>query len=70
MDDLVTAENLRSRGYGEQLMQWLEMRARESGCKFIHLDSGTARGEAHKFYFKLGYSIKAYHFGQALNESP
>ena len=31
-----------------------------------HLDSGTQRGEAHKFYFNQGFTITSYHFSEQL----
>jgi len=69
VDDLVTSNKLRSKGYGGELVKWLREKAINSGCNFYHLDSGTHRGEAHKFYFKQGFTIGSYHFSQQLNES-
>ena len=69
VDDLVTRKNVRSQGYGEQMVKWLRNEAKNEGCNFYHLDSGTHRGEAHKFYFKQGFTIASYHFSQQLNES-
>ncbi len=68
VDDLVTSENARSKGYGEQLIQWLRNVAKEESCNFYHLDSGTHRGAAHKFYFKQGFTIASYHFSEQLND--
>src|ERR1700761_4488531 len=51
VDDLVTAQDRRSQGFGENLMTWLETHAREQGCETLSLDSGTQRTAAHKFYF-------------------
>ena len=67
VDDLVTLANSRSRGYGEQMVKWLRDEARKENCNFYHLDSGTQRGEAHKFYFKQGFTIASYHFSEQLN---
>src|SRR5689334_9582370 len=33
VDDLVTREDLRSKGHGESLMQWLEAHARKLSCQ-------------------------------------
>lgn len=68
VDDLVTSANARSRGYGEQLIDWLRDKAKKSGCKAYHLDSGTARGQAHKFYFNQGFTITSYHFSEQLSD--
>lgn len=67
VDDLVTAETVRSKGYGEQMVNWLREEAIKSGCNVLHLDSGTQRGEAHKFYFRQGFKIASYHFSEQLN---
>ena len=69
VDDLVTLESERSKGYGKQLIKWLRDIATNEDCKFFHLDSGTHRGRAHKFYFEQGFTIASYHFSQELNIS-
>lgn len=69
VDDLVTAANVRSQGYGEEMIRWLRNEAIRSGCNYFHLDSGTHRGQAHKFYFKQGFTIASYHFSEQLNVS-
>ena len=66
VDDLCTAENERSKGYGEDMLNWLKCLAKDAGCKFFNLDSGTQRKRAHKFYFNQGLSIDCYHFKQDL----
>lgn len=67
VDDLVTLESSRSQGYGEQMVKWLRNEAIKENCNFYHLDSGTHRGEAHKFYFRQGFTIASYHFSERLN---
>jgi len=69
VDDLVTSENARSNGYGEQMVNWLRDEARKEACVFFHLDSGTQRGGAHRFYFRQGFTIASYHFSQELVDS-
>lgn len=66
VDDLVTSASARSKGYGKQMVDWLRDKARKSGCRSYHLDSGTARGQAHKFYLNQGFTIAAYHFSEQL----
>ena len=68
VDDLVTLENERSKGYGGQMVKWLRNEAIRENCNFYHLDSGTHRDEAHKFYFRQGFTIASYHFSEVLNE--
>jgi len=66
VDDLVISASARSKGYGEQMINWLRDKARNAGCRSYHLDSGTARGQAHKFYFNQGFMISSYHFSEQL----
>lgn len=68
VDDLVTAEGQRSRGYGGKLFDWLVVRARTEGCVQLHLDSGVHRFDAHRFYLAKRMRISSHHF--ALNLDP
>jgi GNAT superfamily N-acetyltransferase len=68
VDDLITAEAHRSKGYGKALTDYLIDRARAQGCEGIQLDSGTWRHDAPRFYFREGYVITAFHFSQNLND--
>lgn len=67
VDDLITANQHRSQGYGKKLIEWLRSIAIEQKCQVFHLDSGTHRGQAHKFYFQQGLTIASYHFSESLN---
>ena len=62
VDDLVTRERDRSRGFGGELLDWLIQQAREHGCETLELDSGVQRFDAHRFYFTHRMSISSYHF--------
>jgi hypothetical protein len=62
IEDLVTSENLRSKSYGEKMIGWLKEVASSELCKVLHLDSGTHRARAHKFYFSQDFFISDYHF--------
>jgi GNAT superfamily N-acetyltransferase len=62
VDDLVTDESARSRGFGKMALDWLEARARKLGCDVLALDSGVQRSGAHKFYFREGMHIPAFCF--------
>jgi len=66
VEDLVTAEATRSHGHGKTLVGWLEARARAEGCPTITLHSATHRDRAHRFYFREGFHILAFHFSKAL----
>ena len=62
VDDLVTRERNRSKGFGAHLLDWLIEQAREHGCESLELDSGVQRFDAHRFYFSKRMSISSYHF--------
>lgn len=62
VDDLVTRESDRSRGFGGELLDWLIEQAREQGCENLELESGVQRFDAHRFYFSKRMSISSYHF--------
>ena len=62
VDDLVTDENARSKGYGDRLFDWLVDLARIQGCQHFTLDSGVQRFDAHRFYFRKRMRISSYHF--------
>ena len=62
VDDLVTLAEHRSKGYGAHLLGWMHDFARSQGCRELHLDSGTQRTEAHRFYKQQGMQLSSYHF--------
>ena len=66
VDDLVTDQTRRSSGVGHALMQHLQGVARRAGCAWYTLDSGTHRVQAHRFYFREGMAISAFHFKKPL----
>jgi len=67
VDDLVTAAEHRSRGYGALLLAWLRSLAKERGCRELHLDSGVQRKDAHRFYLREGMTLSSYHFKVTLD---
>jgi GNAT superfamily N-acetyltransferase len=62
VDDLVTRDSDRSRGFGGELLDWLAEEARRNGCESLELDSGVQRFDTHRFYFTKRMSISSYHF--------
>jgi GNAT superfamily N-acetyltransferase len=70
LDDLITDEQQRARGYGSQMMGWCEERARQRSCDVLDLESGTQRQRTHKFYFRHNLGIFAFGFTKPLKESP
>jgi GNAT superfamily N-acetyltransferase len=70
VDDLVTRDADRSRGYGGQLLDWLVDLARTNRCETLELDSGVQRFDAHRFYFSKRMSISSYHFRTKVPPTP
>ena len=68
VDDLVTSEATRSQAHGKTLLQWLIQHARDADCDTFDLDSGVHRFRAHRFYFREGMHINAYHFTLSLRD--
>ncbi|MFF0746479.1 GNAT family N-acetyltransferase [Streptomyces sp. NPDC004111] len=64
VDDLVTADAARSTGVGARLLEYLQERAAELGCREFVLDSGTQRTRAHQFYLREKMEIVAFHFAK------
>jgi GNAT superfamily N-acetyltransferase len=62
VDDLICLESHRGKGFSEALMVWMEDLARRGGCGEFHLDSGTHRLGAHRFYHRLKLAITSFHF--------
>ena len=67
VDDLVTREEDRSRGFGGDLLDWLFGEAVKHGCARLELDSGVQRADAHRFYFSKRMAITSFHFGRSLD---
>ncbi len=52
---LAVLPEFQGRSIGKKLMNHLEMDSRQKLIKFIRLNSGEERTEAHKFYENIGY---------------
>jgi GNAT superfamily N-acetyltransferase len=66
VDDLICLESHRGKGFAEALMAWMEDLARKEACHEFHLDSGTHRLGAHRFYHRLKLAITSFHFQKKL----
>ena len=66
VDDLICLESHRGRGFAEALMLWMAELAQKEGCAEFHLNSGTHRLAAHRFYHRLKLSISSFHFSRKL----
>lgn len=68
VDDLITNESSRSKGYGKAIFEWLVQEARANNCDQLDLDSGVQRFDAHRFYFRQRMHIPTYHFELSLRD--
>ena len=64
--DLVTDEKHRNRGYGKEMLEYLESYAKTAMCEKIVLSSGLQREDAHRFYEKNDFVKKSFIFVKAL----
>ena len=62
IEDLVTADGERSRGYGGILFDWVADLAGRSGCLQVRLLSHVRRVDAHRFYLRKGMTQEALYF--------
>lgn len=58
--DLVTKASHRSRGYGKEMLIYLQDIARMFQCERIALTSGLQRKDTHRFYEKEGFVKASY----------
>lgn len=56
IEDVRVAGHCRSRGIGEQLVQWAVREARGRGCKLVELLTHHTRVDAQRFYERLGFA--------------
>jgi ribosomal protein S18 acetylase RimI-like enzyme len=56
IEDVRVASDRRSRGIGEQLVQWAVGEARTKGCKLVELLTHHTRVDAQRFYERLGFA--------------
>lgn len=66
VDDLITDEKYRSRGFAKQLFDWLDEELTKNHCVGIHLDSGVHRYDAHRFYLNRKMNITCHHFEKSI----
>jgi ribosomal protein S18 acetylase RimI-like enzyme len=64
IEDVRVATACRSRGIGEQLVQWAVAEARKRDCKLVELLTHQTRIDAQRFYVRLGFQPS--HVGMTL----
>ena len=66
IEDLVSKDGERSKGYGGRLFDWVVEHARKENCNQIKLVSHVKRFDAHRFYLNKRMIIEAHYFSMAL----
>jgi ribosomal protein S18 acetylase RimI-like enzyme len=56
IEDVRVAAHCRSRGIGEQMVQWAIAQARSRGCRLVELLTHNSRIDAQRFYKRLGFA--------------
>jgi ribosomal protein S18 acetylase RimI-like enzyme len=64
IEDVRVASHCRSRGIGEQMVQWAVAEARANRCKLVELLTHQTRVNAQRFYERLGFARS--HVGMTL----
>ena len=64
IEDVRVATDCRSRGIGEQLVQWAVAQARARECRLVELLTHNTRVDAQRFYKRLGFAPS--HVGMTL----
>ena len=64
IEDVRVASHCRSRGIGEQLVQWAVAQARARECRLVELLTHNSRIDAQRFYKRLGFAPS--HVGMTL----
>jgi ribosomal protein S18 acetylase RimI-like enzyme len=64
IEDVRVASYCRSRGIGEQMVQWAVAEAQGKGCRLVELLTHNTRVDAQRFYARLGFA--ASHVGMTV----
>ena len=68
IDNFIVHPDHRKKGVGKMMTDYVDAKAKETGCTMIVLDAFTANFTAHRFYYNQGYVPKGFHFLKILNE--
>ncbi|MFH1066853.1 MAG: GNAT family N-acetyltransferase [bacterium] len=68
IEDFSTIPTEQSRGFGDELFDWVCQHAISQGCEWMNLDCRVQNFKGHRFYVKKGMDITSHHFGMALKK--
>lgn len=66
IEELITSQTARSKGYGSKLFDWICNYAKQKECRQVRLVSGVSRADAHRFYVDKGMTFEAKYFSLTL----
>lgn len=61
IDDLITCDTSRGKGYGGALLSYALAEGERLGCDEVHLDTSFTRHDAHRVYLKQGFQLNCHH---------
>ena len=62
IDNFIVHPDHRKKGVGKMMTDYVDAKAKETGCTMIVLDAFTENFTAHRFYYNQGYVPKGFHF--------
>ena len=68
IDNFIVHPDHRKKGVGKMMTDYVDAKAKETGCTMIVLDAFTENFTAHRFYYNQGYVPKGFHFLKILNK--
>ncbi len=68
IDNFIVHPDHRMKGIGKMMTDYVDAKAKETGCTMIVLDAFTENFTAHRFYYNQGYVPKGFHFLKILNK--
>ncbi|BDD01079.1 GNAT family N-acetyltransferase [Persicobacter psychrovividus] len=68
IDDMVTAQKHRGKGYGKALMMWLQGFCFENNYDHMAVNASFEEVETHRFCLNNGLKIETIHFGRKVAE--
>jgi len=68
IDNFIVHPDHRKKGVGKMMTDYVDAKAKETGCTMIVLDAFTENFTAHRFYYNQGYVPKGFHFLKIINK--
>ena len=66
INDFVIKDEYRGQGIGKELLGFISKEAKNLQCEALVLDTSIERKEAHRFYERHGFEIRAHHYVKRL----